>query len=159
MKLLELFSSYYPFTIRKYDDDQADEAWEAYFRDSDDKKVTVQVTILAIEDPETGKPIAIATMNFERDGHEQLSGDGREVAKLFGTVIKATEKIINQLDYPIDVFTFAGDMTHGGRVKLYKHLVDRFAKVHGMKPTAPEWLMKALGDHIDPHTKPFYLSR
>lgn len=162
MKLLELFSSYYPFIVREFDDDDGGRGYEALFNDSDGKKVRVEVTTVGLEDPETEDPLNIGTISFTRDGHEELSGDGREVAKLFGTVIKAIEKILKILkneNVDIDIITFAGDMTHGGRVKLYQHLVNRFAKKLDMKSTAPEWLMQALDNHIAPHTKPFYLSR
>lgn len=157
MKLLELFSSYYPFTLTHSKDDEGDEVFTARFTDADGKEVTVETLIFVFLDPVTSDDVHIATVNFERDGHENLSGDGREVSKIFGTVIKAIEQALNKTHF--DVLIFGGDVTHGGRVKLYKHLADRFAEKYGLKQTAPEWLIKALGNHIDGKSKPFFLSK
>lgn len=152
MILLELFSSTHHLDDWSFTDDKKMKVW---FKDAAGQSVEVilrrEITIPPHEMFDIHRQAY--GLHFKRTDSFKTSGDGKEVSKLFATVIEAGAKMLDEMKKrkaQIDVLVIAAMKEEGhDRPRFYDKLIKRFADKHGFKVAdssdkTVQWLKKNL---------------
>jgi hypothetical protein len=132
------------------------------------KRVDILKEFFVQKNDEYDNDIYVYRLDFSRNGGDDITGNGKEVSKIFATVIEAARLMIQKLKelhkIEVDVLLIgAVKSPDSNRGRLYKRMIDRLSSRYGFEEKIDPDLKTRIDSHIRSGTgKPFdlfYLTR